>query len=76
MKKFMGLTVAEAQKALEKAFDKVAYKEEKVEYTDGTYDIETGFYVLDDHSDTGYYIYVEDGLTDDWASMWPWEMDF
>lgn len=76
MKKFMGLTVVEAQKALEKAFDKVEYREEKTEYTDGTYDIEYGFYVLDDNADEGYYIYVEDGITDDWTSMWPWQMGF
>lgn len=76
MKKFLGLTVEQAQVELAKAFDHVAYKEERIDYTDGTFDMEYGFYVLDDHADFGFYFYVEDGVLDDWTDMWSWEMDF
>ena len=75
MKKFLGLSVEQAQEVLAQSFDKVAYKEERYDYTDGTFDIERGFYVLDKYSDYGYYFYVEDGKIDDWTSVWSWEID-
>jgi len=75
MKKFLGLSVEQAQEVLAQSFDKVAYKEERYDYTDGTFDVERGFYVLDEYSDYGYYFYVEDGKIDDWTSVGSWEMD-